>query len=132
MDLEEKTGTAMIFDLHFVLITKTNGIKNHFQDWFCFILQCDDWKPMSYNHYHPLHSSAIWVCTAIKLDLYYSLQSCVLVVTVKQSDTIHAEVLAKWSSQQIPMWGCWDSALVSMVNAELTNQQGLLGDACLH
>lgn len=78
---------------------------------------------------HPLHSFPIRVCTMIKFNLIsiihsLSPQSCVLVMTVKQRDAIHAEVFAKWSSQQIPLWGCWDSALVSMV----TNQQGHLGD----
>lgn len=51
-------------------------------------------------HIIPLHSTAIWVCRVIKFNLIslihsLSLQSCVLVVTVKQSGAIHAEVLAK-------------------------------------
>lgn len=42
--------------------------------------------------------------------------------------TLHAEVVAKLTSQQIPLRDCWLSALVSMV----TNQLGLLGDVHLH
>lgn len=132
MDLEEQTNTAMTFDLYLKpviskIIFRINLVILH------NVITRNQWAT-TITHYHPLHSFlAIWVCTVIEFNLIciiqsLSLQSCVLVVTMKQNDTIHAEVLANWSSQQILLWACWDSALVSMV----TNQQGLLGDVRLH
>lgn len=55
---------------------KTSAVKNHFQNWFGFILLSDNWKPMSYNHFTPsstfLYHLSLY-SDLIQLSLYYSL-----------------------------------------------------------